>query len=79
MTSTPPTRDVDARRRRRAADAQRSMSFVKYTAARRGRRLHDLSRHFGGTQHRRPSIHHHGGHDAPHHGPPRPPRPSKEP
>ncbi len=53
------------------------MSFIKYTAALAAVACTTYLGILVGRQHRRPSIHHHGGHDAPHHGPPRPPRPSK--
>ena len=53
------------------------MSFVKYTSAVVAVACTTYLGILVGRQHRRPSIHHHGGHDAPHHGPPRPPRPSK--
>ena len=78
-----PLRDLDAadarRRRAAAADAQprRDMSFVKYASALAAVACTTYLGILVGRQHRRPAIHHHGGHDAPHHGPPRPPRPSK--
>ena len=52
-------------------------SCVKYSAALAAVACTTYLGILVGRQHRRPSIHHHGGHDAPHHGPPRPPRPSR--
>ena len=53
-------------------------SCIKYTAALAAVACATYLGILLGQQHRRPSsVHGHGGHDAPHHGPPRPPRPSK--
>ena len=63
-----------------AADAQqrRDMTCVKYSAALAAVACATYLGILLGQQHRNPSsIHGHGGHDAPHHGPPRPPRPSR--
>ena len=53
------------------------MTCIKYSAALAAVACTTYLGILVGRQHRRPAIHHHGGHDAPHHGPPRPPRPSK--
>ena len=54
------------------------MSCVKYAAALAAVACATYLGILLGQQHRRPSsVHGHGGHDAPHHGPPRPPRPAR--
>ena len=69
-------RDLDAADAA-ARDEAEQMSYVKYAAALAAVACTTYLGILVGQRHRRPSIHHHSGHDAPHHGPPRPPRPSK--